>query len=232
MNKTEILVASLFAIIGGLFLVVGIGIHSSNTTFLETALTTEAEIVDIRVDYDSDGNVDHDVFVEFEVNNKKIEGKLDTYNSTMYEGGTTTVYYDPLNPYNFKGSGANWFGLLFAGMGGLFFVIGIVMIFSKIKAKKTANELKLNGKHIQAEIKSVNLNTSYSVNGRHPYILTASYVDPETNQVLIFESANIWFDIQIIVDSLTIRCVDVYIDPVNPKKYFVDVENLRNHIGN
>lgn len=233
MNKTELITAIMFTLIGGIFAALGIFLHSENSKFMETALSTEATITRIDSHYDSiDEETEYDVFVRFDVDGKIYNGELNMYHVGMQEGGTTTIYYNPNNPSDFRSSGSSFGTLLFAGIGGLFFIIGLVMLISKIKAKSSANALKINGTLVQAQINTIDLNTSYAVNGRNPYRLTASYFDPNTNKTLFFESKNIWFNVQAIVDSLTIKTVDVYIDPTNQKKYFVDVEALRTHIGN
>lgn len=232
MNKTELFGAGLFAFVGAVFLVIGILVHSNNTKFMETAKSIEAEITDIRVGYDSDGDTTHDVLVEFVIDGERYGGKLDTYTSSMREGGTTTVYYDPQNPHDFRGSGTGFIGIVFSGMGGLFFVIGIVMIVNKVKSSANAKTLKATGTLLHAKINDVTLNTAYAVNGRNPYRLTASAEDPSTGKTLVFESGNVWFNVKAIVDNNTVETVDVYLDPTNPKKYFVDVESLRSYIGN
>ena len=64
----EKLVFFIFALVGAGLIVGGAFFISSNNKFKETAVQTQAEIIHIDTDYDSDGETSHTVYVEFEDN--------------------------------------------------------------------------------------------------------------------------------------------------------------------
>lgn len=117
-----------------------------------------------------------------------------------------------------------WFAAVLLGvMGSVFFLIGGgILVAGPLRARKNT-WLRENGQKIQTKISAVDLNTSLSVNGRHPYVITSQWTDPHTNTVRVFQSESIWFDPREFVQGETIG---VFIDPNNSNKYFVDISFL------
>ena len=76
------------------------------------------------------------------------------------------------------------------------------------------------------------LNTNYRVNGRHPYRLSAHALLPNSEKIYTFESENVWGNLQAVIDAHKIEKVNVYIDLDNPKKYCVDLDEIKSYIGN
>ena len=83
--------------------------------------------------------------------------------------------------------------------------------------------LQASGRRIEADYEGVELNTSLTVGGRNPFRVLAQWQDPMTSQIHLFHSENLWFDPQKYIER---RTLTVYIDPNNPKKYYVDVSFL------
>lgn len=230
--KTEKLLFSIFGIIGALIIFGGFKLQESNTKFLEIAQTTMAEITDIDVYYDSDGDSHHTVFVEFDVDNKEYFGTLNEYNSGMYIGKEVNIYYDPQNPNIFKGSSSKYAGYLLSGFGAIFFLVGAIPLGVMAKKSSNSKKLKQTGTLIEAKIDDVYLNTNYRINGRHPYRLSAHAQLPNSEKIYTFESENVWGNLQAVIDTHKIEKVNVYIDLDNPKKYCVDLDEIKSHIGN
>ena len=83
--------------------------------------------------------------------------------------------------------------------------------------------MKRSGTPIKAKYESVEINRSLKVNGKRPYKIHAQWLNPETDEVHIFDSDNIWFDP---TDYITDDEITVLIDKKNPKRYFVDTSFL------
>lgn len=232
MKLTEKLLFGIFAIVGALIIFGGFKIQESNTEFLEIAQSTSAIITDIDVYHDSDGDSRHTVYVEFNVDNTEYSGTLNEYNSSMYTGKEVTVYYDPQNPNNFKSSSSKYDGYFVCGFGLIFLLVGTIPLIFGIKKSSTSKKLKQTGTLIEAQIDKVYLNTNYAVNGRHPYKLSAHAILPNSEKVYTFESENVWGNLQVVVDTHHIEKVNVYIDLANPKKYYVDLEEIKSYMGN
>lgn len=229
-TMTEKIVAIVFFLIGIGIGVLGVKFHVDSKEFMKTAVETTATITDIYVTRDSDGDANHTVYVEFAANGELYDGRLDSYHSGMYEGGFTKVYYNPENPNDFRGSSSNWAGIIMFIMGIVFAAIGGSMLVLGIKNNKKIKELKENGMVINVPIKTIKLNTSYTVNGQHPYILVASYLESATNCTYEFVSDNIWFNVSQIISVNNITTVPVYVDSIDKSKYYVDVDSLKQYL--
>ena len=88
--------------------------------------------------------------------------------------------------------------------------------------KKEA-DLRANGEAVKAVIQSVDYNESLEVNGKNPFIITAQWQDPETSDLHIFTSANIWFDPS---DYINEDHVTAYVDKEDRSRYFIDLSFL------
>ena len=230
--KAEKIIFSIFAIVGALIILGGFVVQQEITDYLKTAQTTTAEITDIDVYRDSDGDYNYNVFVEFDIANNKYSGRLNEYSSNMYIGKEVDIFYDPQNPNDFKGSGLKYFGVFVSGFGTLFFLIGIIPICVGIKKSKNFQKLKETGTLVEATIDEIFLNRNYNINGRHPYRLRAHAQLPNSEKIYTFESENVWGSLQAIIDTHHFEKVNVYVDLDNPKKYYVDLEEIKSYIGN
>ncbi|MBO5376098.1 MAG: DUF3592 domain-containing protein [Bacilli bacterium] len=224
-------------ILGILFLVIGIGCvvgfvftKNSNDDFMKKAVETSAEIVRIKEKYDSlDEDYEYTVYVEFDVDGLTYEGILNEYHSGMREGDKVTIYYDPQDPENFR-SGSDFLVFIPLIVGVIFAIVGSFLLIFAIKKSKKIKNLKSTGKIITAEINEVIINRNTTVNGRHPYqVICSANID---GVMYTFTSDDIWFDISMVVTGLGIKQVQVYINPMKPSEYHVDVENLKQYISN
>jgi len=137
-----------------------------------------------------------------------------------------TILYDPRQPYN---ASINSFGSLWAasivllGLGVAFTAPGIGFVVWKRASDRKNEWLHLNGRRIQAEIARVELNTSLTVNGSNPYRIVCQWLDPASNQMHVFHSANIWYDP---TNYLPGKALEVLVDPDNPRRYTVETSFL------
>ena len=92
--------------------------------------------------------------------------------------------------------------------------------------RKSSKRKKLidAGHSIYATVDSIDINTSYSVNGRHPFVIYCSYKDEYKDVIYRFKSDNLWTDpSQVIEPGSEIR---IYVDGTDFSKYHVDTESL------
>lgn len=211
------------ALLGGAFF-----LYQDKQTFLDKAATAKGTVIELIASR-SDKSTTYRPVVSFTTNDgKKIE-----YNSLVgsnppsyHEGETVEIFYDPVNPHDasINGFASLWLGTLILGIiGTVFFLIGFfIILFGKMKQKRI-EDLKFNGKQITTKFDNVALNTSYKVNGRSPFVIYSQWLNPSTNELHLFKSENIWFDPANYIQTEEIK---VLIDPVNPKKYYMDISFL------
>lgn len=167
-KKFPIIFLSLFSITGLIFLTVGISWMINGIKFKETAIEISAEIVDIDTYEDSEGDINHRVYVDYSFNGTIYENiQIHSYNNSMYVGKKITLLCDPDNPFNVQSSNGFVIGsIIFIFMGTIFSLVGIVPCINSIKNKAPKNKLLATGQTLHATVDEVICNTNMHVNGR------------------------------------------------------------------
>ncbi|TBU75238.1 DUF3592 domain-containing protein [Phytopseudomonas daroniae] len=210
----------IFPGIGALLLVIAIGIQIARISAESQMTLTQGSIMDLE------GGCPTVSFMT-------LDGTLGEYHSSTCSnppsfdiGERVALYYDPQSPERARidSFGQNWLGsLIVGGIGSVFLLIGLALVLPPLFGKRRAAELLATGTPVQAEVVDVELNESLNINGRNPYRIVAQWLNPQTNKLHVFRSANLWFDPgPYITDSL----VTVMIDPARPKRYSMDTRFL------
>lgn len=224
-----------YNIVKYVFSVVGVGMlagaffwFNSNSKFSEEAISAEGTVVDLVVNRSRDSRTYSPVVQFMNEAGRKIEFKSQTgSNPPAYSRGESVeVLYIPANPEQAKINSffSLWGGVsILGGLGAVFFLIGGgLIVYPIMKGRKDAH-LQENGRRIETDFQGVELNESYSVNGRHPFQLISQWQNPATNKVHVFQSNNLWFDPTEFIDRDRIT---VFIDPDDPESYYVDTSFL------
>lgn len=233
--KTLKLVGVIFALVGAGLLVGSFFSFSSTKSFVASAASATGTVIENRYEQSSSTSSSRSSsgsyypFIKFSTEAGQeitFRGNVGSNPASFTVGEQVSIYYDPARPEEARLNTffQLWFLTVFlGGMGSVFFLIGGgILITGPLRARKGA-WLRENGQKIQAEITSVNMNTGFAVNGRHPFVIVSQWKDPKTNTIQVFESENLWFDPKEFIQGKTI---DVFIDRNNQHKYFVDVSFL------
>jgi hypothetical protein len=116
--------------------------------------------------------------------------------------------------------------LIFSGIGIVFILIGggfATSLFFIQQKERNDEYLKQYGTTIETELQDIQINRNLTVNRMHPYHIFTQWQNPNSSEILIFRSNNIWFDPS---DYLQDRKITVFIDQNNPKNYYVDLSFL------
>jgi glucan phosphoethanolaminetransferase (alkaline phosphatase superfamily) len=115
------------------------------------------------------------------------------------------------------------------GICGIFFIYVGFDYFNDLNKRSVYQDagikLMKNGKKITAQIIDIKHIVNINFNGRSPYVIIAEGENIITNKKEIFESYFIWDDILFKLQYKNF--VDIYIDPENPKKYYMDLNSIR-----
>jgi Protein of unknown function (DUF3592) len=230
----------LLRLVFGLFAVVGLGLLIGSLVsiqhtrrFLATAISVPGEVTENvwREDRSSNNNT-HWAFyprIRFRTTGGQEISFITNSGSSppAYRvNEPVTILYDPQQPYRayIKSFSELWLlPTILCGLGMVFCSFGVVAVVWKgITASKNA-WLEKNGRRIQAEFTGVELNRSLEVNGVNPYRIVCQWLDPASNQMHIFRSANIWFDP---TDYIPRKTLEVLVDPKRPHRYLVETSFL------
>lgn len=224
---------ALFTFIGAVFLVSGLAILISNIKFKEEADKTHGEIIEIVHERSENYNHRHSrrrshnyysyIIVGYTVDDEYYESRLNIYSSRMREGQEITLYYDPDEPENVR-TDLTSLPIIFIGLGGLFFMIGMTIFVLNILSVRNKKSLMTNGDVMTGTITNVKVNTAVIINGMHPFKAECESTDPYSGEKYLFSSNNIMEDIT----GLTGSEVKIYVDKNNRRKYYVDIKDLLN----
>jgi hypothetical protein len=217
-----------FTLVGIAMLTGAFYAYKSTKTFLQTATKTEGTVVEL-IRSRSDGSDTFKPVVHF------VDQKGETIEFTSSTSSNPPSYsveekvgiwYDPAKPQHAEIDG--FFSLwgittIFGGLGAIFFLVGAGIIFGTAFKRRRDESLRTRGTPIETDLQSVQLNTSFEVNGKHPYKVLTQWFNPFTSEVHVFESDNVWFDP---ASYLKDRKITVFIENDNPKKYLVDLSFL------
>ncbi|MFH6968050.1 DUF3592 domain-containing protein [Flavobacterium sp. FlaQc-28] len=228
--KTIAIIKYVFLTIGALMLAGAFYFYQDRQTFLKKAETVQGTVVEL-ISKRSDNSTTYAPLVSFTTKaGNKIEftSAVSSNPPSYSEGESVEVLYDPADPKDasIKGFASLWIGpLIFGILGTVFFLIGFgIILFGILKQRKT-QYLRDNGKRIETKFVQVHLNYGMAVNGRNPFQISSQWLNPQTNEMYVFESDSIWFDpTEFIKDNI----IKVMIDPSNPKKYYMDISFLPN----
>lgn len=233
MSMKKLSIAGICVLIIGLILFgfVPLAIKSTKE-FIANTITVPGMVVDMDVKRtkDSDGHwhTSEMPIVEYVDENKVVHRFRSNYTAaTIDHGSSVTVRY-------LKGKNDSaeidafvnrWmstivlivFGFIGVGTGVILLWFGIKGSLLESKAKKSYTQ------EIMAKIIGIEQNTSLIVNGRSPYRITAQWLNPESQQVHLFKSPNVWFDP---TDFVKQKEVLVRTSPRNAKKYLMDISFL------
>lgn len=220
----------LFAIVGLCLLGGSFYHYQERQAFLEKAESTQGTVIEL-IPTKSKNSTSYYSLVEFTTKTGekiRFSSSISTNPPTYDVGENVEVLYDPLDP---KRADINGFfslylmPLIFGILGTISSLIGFLNIFFANQKRKKQQALLDNGKRISTKFESVQFNSNFKSNGRRPYQIYSQWLDPNTNEVYVFKSENVWFDPTDHIKSEEIR---VTIDPNDPKRYVMDTSFLPN----
>lgn len=201
----------------------------STHQFQSEAIYAKGQITDLR--YSRDSNSSSGVWfpeVTFTDNTGKENVFDSSVGSSRYRnslGDTVEVIYrsGDAGHARINSNVGIYFGSIFCGGFGLICLfiggIGSRLMSSGSRHSRLMHE----GKPLTARIVNVELNESIKINGRSPWRIVCQWLDPQSSQVYLFNSANLYYDPSPYIKNENIT---VYVASNNIKKYHVDISHL------
>ncbi|MBS9532536.1 DUF3592 domain-containing protein [Mycobacterium sp. M1] len=212
-----------FAILGVLFLVIGVGVAWRTVNFRAGAQTADAVVVERIESRDKEGSTVYAITVEYTVDGRSYRyAPGDRSNSEPEVGEHLSVFYRPDNPGDARlGGFAGWSNaLIFTFLGSVFGLLGGTFIFFTRRDRRRQERTVRIGEPLTCVVESIVENTTYSPNGDSSteWVLTARYDDPANNRVLRFKRNYSQKPRGIVVDR---DLVTVFVDPDDPSNYVI-----------
>lgn len=116
------------------------------------------------------------------------------------------------------------FDLIPIFIGSTFILVGGIPIVRAFIGDNKKKKLLQKGKVLLATVENVDWNTSYSVNGRNPYVIYCYYKDEYKDIIYRFKSENLWTDpFNTFPPGSEI---EVYVDENDYSNYYVNPEKV------
>lgn len=214
-------------ILNFVFLLIGIGLlggafylYRNTSNFIDTSRKAQGTVVALRSGAP-------------EVKFRTEQGREIQFTSSVSSkppsysvGETVEVIYQPDRPDEAEVNSfmTLWLGVMIVGaLGTVFSLIGLALVFALGRKSSGDRRLKLHGQAIQTDFQGVERDTSYSVNGRHPFQVVTQWKNLSTGEIHLFHSDHLWYDP---TSHIKTGKITVYTERGNPGKYFMDTSFL------
>jgi hypothetical protein len=219
-----------------LFLTIGLGsligafyFYQDKQTFLKNADVAEGTVKQLYKSKSIKKSIEYIPVVLYITKKGEQIEFVSSHRSNLpiyHKGEKVEVLYNVKDPYKaeINGFSSLWGNVLFFGIFGVsFFSVGFSIFLTGYLRKKKAEYLLANGKPVMTTFSRVIINTGVKANGESPFQIHSQWIDPNTHQLYVFKSYNIWFDPTSYIRTENLR---VMIEPGNPKKYYMDISFL------
>jgi hypothetical protein len=218
----------LFAGIGVVLLVIAAVMGFFTYRFIEGAERADGTVVDLVESYDSEDNTTVYYPVVRFVTPAGRPVRFKSHSSTSDDvGDTVEVLYDPDDPTDARVSGIFnvWgFSLITAPLGAVFVAVGWYLIHrTRAPSREDVQWLRRHGRRVDGRAPRA-VEGDVVVNDQTPYRIEVDVHEPMRGPTRVLESELLWFDpTPHLKDRET---VDVYIDPEDLERYYIDVSFL------
>ena len=108
-------------------------------------------------------------------------------------------------------------------MGLLFAVLGAIFLIIEIRRRRGIRRVFESGYSVKGTIAGYHPVMNVTINGRHPYVLEIHVHHQDTGTMDVYQSRYLSF---VPDEELMGREVDVYIDRMGGKDYYVDIDAI------
>ena len=219
----------LFAGIGVLLLAVAAVTAFFTFRFVAGSERADGTVVDLRESYDSeDDTTSYYPVVRFETADGSRRIRFESDVSTSGDvGDTVEVLYDPDDPQDAKlGGFFNLWGLslIFGALGAVFTGIGGFIAYrTRTPSREDVQWLRRHGRRVQGRSPRV-VEGDIVVNEESPFRIVIDVHEPMRGPPRALKSEYLWFDPTPYLEDC--ETVDVYIDPEDLERYYVDISFL------
>jgi hypothetical protein len=134
-------------------------------------------------------------------------------------GDKVKIFYDRENPQIIDFGDTIGYNLRGALTGGFLFLTGLFLFIRYYIKGNTQKKLIRSGRKIAGEFISIDRNERYRMGDKNPWVIKCRWID-ESNIEYYFTSKDYLIDPAPYLSGRS--CIDVFIDPDDPDRYFMD----------
>lgn len=114
--------------------------------------------------------------------------------------------------------------IIFIGMGVIFAGVGVFPLIGMGRKSSAKKKLIASGQYIYATVESIEYDNSFTVNGKHPFVIYCTYRDDYKDIIYRFKSDHIWTNPEYVIRPGSE--IKIFVDRQNYKNYHVDIESI------
>jgi hypothetical protein len=156
--------------------------------------------------------------------NHTCDTKSYNYPPAYTVGDKVKVYYDPAKPDYARLENSLGKSTILIAIGAVSCILLIIIYILSVRREKASKKLTQTGIKIAADIVSAANDETPVVMGKRPYIIKCQWQQNQTNTIFTFKSKYIYYNPAKYLGER--KQLDIFIDPDNPKKYFMDISFL------
>jgi hypothetical protein len=209
----------IFFVLCALTIVAGLIIYLEASAFQKKAKITEGTVINTglsayEIQYTSDDGA-----------KRVYRGNHGSSKGWRYHtGDLVKVFYRADNPENMRFSDGVKLGRKVMIIGIIMTLFNLISLWFGWKKNKSEKNFKTTGRKLQARILQIGIDTGISVLKKNPFYIDCEWEDQVSGRKYTHTIRYIWTDPKILLNER--ETIDVYIDPDNPAKYFMDISFL------
>jgi hypothetical protein len=212
-KKIAILIAALFL---GLFIIMPLLSVIESVKFKKNGIQTEGTVSD----RDTRKKGLPRVTVVFVTQDGSEVTAQATKRNFVGNGDKTELWYDPEDPQKIDFGDTIGYNMRVVVIAGLVILLLFYFLIKIIQEESKKKKLLKSGMKISAEFVVIDRNEKYRMGEKNPWIIKCKWTDSRNNREYFFVSKDYTIDPK---EYLAGRMyVDVYIDPADPSKYYMD----------
>ena len=222
-KRRKILISTFIFMIGLALLGYGTYLFYVDNELLKVSVEINATVKELN--YDTTPNK---LTIYYDVKGTKYENVIE-YDDEVTVNDKILIKYNKNNPQNIIPEDKNILSLILVLSSAIFLIIGLSELLIIIKNKCHIASLIKKGILINVDIEGFYINTNAKmINGRHPYKLRASCINANNGIKYVFESENIYDDINRSLALYKEKTIPVYLNKKNTYDYYLDTNVIFN----
>ena len=210
------------AMVGAVFCIIPLMNVIKSAGIKSGGLKTEGVVTDVY--RTSLKNPFHRVTVDFKTTDEKEVTATASSRTNFSKGDKVQIWYDTDIPQKIDFGDTIRYNMRGVVIGGFVFLF-FFYLFIKYSLRERANRnLVRSGLKVPAEFVSISRNEKYRMGDKNPWVINCRWTDKSSNKEYSFVSKDYTIDPSPYLGGR--NHIDVYIDPADPGKYFMDTSYM------
>ncbi len=220
-NVAALITCIIIILFGSIFVGIGLLIKINNDKFIENSVPIKAQITNIEHIILDDGESQYITYVTFEYEGITYSHvKLGYYSNNLLVGQDIDIYFNTNTKTIRSKDGFNLILGILIGIGAVIISIGFFIFIISLFTKQSNADLKASGIKYTGVVEYFEYNSDVDYSGYTSTVFYCTYKDKTGVNQFVKSSSVLTNPAYTLPPGYN---VDIYVNPKNPSRYFVDV---------